>query len=81
MYKLELMDGTIIDNLTRKNPSTFMVEGDSSLYFKLNEDNLSCATLYKDDDIEDIWMDYERQNFFYDNGVVEFRVRKKEELE
>lgn len=81
MYKLELMDGTIIDNLSQKNPSTFTVEGDFSLYFKLNDDNLSCATLYNGDEIKDIWINYQRQNFFCDNGIIEFRVRKKEEWE
>jgi hypothetical protein len=82
MYKLELLDGTIIDNLTRLNPSTFSKPSDSSdIYYKLTDDNLSCATLYKDDEIEDILIDYSRQNFFWENGIISFRIRKKEEAE
>lgn len=79
MYSLELMDGTIINNLHRKNPSTFWVEGDSSLYWLLTDDNLACATLYNDDDIDDILIDYHRQNFMCQNNIVEFRLSKKEE--
>ena len=76
MYSLELMDGTIIHNVNRINPSTFEVEGDSSLYWLLTEDNLACATLYLGDEIEDIFINCRRQNFYCNNGIVRFRIQE-----
>lgn len=82
MYKLEFLDGSYIDNVKRINPSTFEVEGTNSLeiYFQLNDDNLSCVTLYKDGNIEDIFMDYTRQNFSCINGIIRFRLERRKDL-
>lgn len=82
MYKLEFLDGSCIDNLSRINPSTFEVEGLNSLdiYFQLNDDNLSCATLYKDDDIEDLFLNCYRQNFSCIDGVIRFRIGRREDI-
>ena len=77
MYSLHLLDGTIL-NVRRINPSTFELDSnDSQIYFALNESNLSFALLYKDDMLEDVFLDYVRQNYSYDNGVIRFRIGKR----
>jgi hypothetical protein len=56
--KLELTDGTTIDNLKRINKYVYEVEGaPSSLYFQLSNTNLAFATLYNDEgDIEEMFV-------------------------
>lgn len=75
MYKLILADGTEIDNLYRLNPSTFELESnDSQIYWSLSEDNLAFATLYKDEELEEILMDCARTSYSMQNGVIHFRI-------
>lgn len=74
MY-LQLVDGTTITGLRRINPGTFELDSsDSSLYYKLDENNLSLALLFEDDLLEDIFVDYKLSNFSCVNGVVDFRI-------
>ena len=82
MYRLEFLDGSYIDNVTRINPSTFEVEGNNSLerYFQLNDDNLSCVTLYKDDELEDVLIDQRRQNFSCIDGIIRFRIEGRKDV-
>ena len=75
MYKLILADGTIIDNITRINPSTFEIESDDSqIYWKLSQDNLAFATLYKDDELEEMYIDCARTSYTMQNGLIHFRI-------
>lgn len=76
MYKLLLLDGSTIDNLRRINPSTFELDGDNSLeiYFKLNERNLTYAILFKDNIIDDVFINYTKNNFVYQNNIISFRI-------
>ena len=75
MYKLVLADGTELDGLERLNPSTFEIESnDSQIYWQLSDDNLAFATLYKDEELEEIFMDYTRASYTMQNGVIHFRI-------
>ena len=83
MYKLKLNDGTIIDNLERINISTFQCEGDASspIYNQLSDQNLSFAFLFNGDEIEELLIDYRRQNFTFQNNIIRFRIAPIQELE
>ena len=76
MYKLQLLDGSTIDNLRRLNPSTFELDGNNSLeiYFKLNERNLTYAILYKDNIVDDVFINYTKNNLVCQNNVISFRI-------
>ena len=75
MYSLHLMDGTVISNLKRLNPSTFELESnDSQLYFQLNNENLNLAFLNEGDMPVDMFVDYTLQNFSCFCGVIQFRL-------
>lgn len=75
MYSLHLVDGTIITPLERLNPSTFRFKAnDSNIYFKLTPMNLAIGLLYKDDILEDVFVDYCLQNFSFNNGIIQFRI-------
>lgn len=74
MY-LQLLDGTIINDLQRINPGTFKLNSDdSSLYYKLNGNNLSLALLFEGDLLEDVFIDYKLTNFSNMSGVIRFRI-------
>lgn len=83
MYKIKLADGTIIDNLERVNYTTFEQKGNDSspIYFQLSDQNLSFAILYKDDEVEEIFIKYRRQNFLSQNNLIRFRIAPIQELE
>ena len=75
MYKLVLADGTELDNIMRVNPSTFEIQSDDSqIYWKLSQDNLAFATLYKDDELEEMFIDCARTSYTMQNGVIHFRI-------
>ena len=75
MYKLVLADGTELEGFERLNPSTFEVQSnDSQIYWQLSDDNLAFATLYKDEELEEIFMDYTRASYTMQNGVIHFRI-------
>ena len=77
MYSLVLTDGTTIANLRQIKPYVFELDSDNvnnEIYFALNDNNLALAMLYEDDELIEILMDYTRQNFYYNNHVVEFRL-------
>ena len=77
MQKLILADGTEIEILERVNPSTFKCKASQNLYFELNEENLSFATLIEDEELEEVFLDCIRQNYFLDGDIVTFRIREK----
>ena len=83
MYKLKLNDGTIIDNLERINESTFQCKGDASspIYHQLSDQNLSFAFLFKDGEVEDLFIDYRRQNFLAQGDIIQFRLTPIRDLE
>ena len=59
MYILQLTNGTLIEGLTRLNPSTFEVNTESALNHVLTDNNLSMAILSNEDGLlEDIFIDY-----------------------
>jgi hypothetical protein len=61
LYSLRLLDGSSINGLQRLNPSTFELQSeDGSIYWKLNDDNLSLAILLDGEDMIDIFIDYTR---------------------
>ena len=76
MYKLTLANGTIIEGLSKLNPSTFEVAADNNIYHLLTNANLQYATLEDKNDplYLDILVDYTRQNFIYQNGIAHFRL-------
>ena len=75
MYKLILADGTTIDNIMRVNPSTFEIESnDPQIYWELSQDNLAFATLYKDDELEEMYIDCARTSYTMQNGLIHFRI-------
>ena len=75
MYKLVFADGTELDGLERLNPSTFEIESnDSQIYWQLSDDNLAFATLYKDEELEEMFMDCTRASYTMQNGVIHFRI-------
>lgn len=75
MYKLVLADGTELTGLERLNPSTFEIESNNSqIYWQLSDDNLAFATLYKDEELEEIFMDCKRASYSMQNGVIHFRI-------
>lgn len=81
-YSLELADGTSLSPLSRLNPSTFELKSeDGSLYYQLNNYNLSFAVLLTEDgDMEDVFLDYTLQNFTCQAGTIRFRIADREEL-
>ena len=75
MYKLILADGSELSNLERLNPSTFQLKStDSQIYWQLSDDNLAFATLYNDDELDDILMNYTRNSYYAQNGIIQFRI-------
>ena len=75
MYKLVLADGIKLEGLERLNPSTFEIQSnDSQIYWQLSDDNLAFATLYKDEELEEIFMDCMRASYSMQNGVIHFRI-------
>lgn len=79
MYRLELADGTVINDLDRLNPSTFQFRSnDPNYYWILSPSNLAFATLYKDDELEEVFIDYIRNSYYASNGVIEFRITPSE---
>lgn len=75
MYKLILADGTTIDNITRVNPSTFEIKSnDPKIYWDLSQDNLAFATLYNDDELEEMYIDCARTSYTMQNGLIHFRI-------
>lgn len=75
MYKLILADGTELDNIMRVNPSTFEIQSDDSqIYWKLSQDNLAFATLYKDDELEEMFIDCARTSYSMQNWLIHFRI-------
>ena len=75
MYKLVLADGTELEGLERLNYSTFEIQSnDSQIYWQLSDDNLAFATLYKDEELEEIFMDCMRTSYTMQNGVIHFRI-------
>lgn len=75
MYKLVLADGTELDGLERLNYSTFEIQSNNSqIYWQLSDDNLAFATLYKDEELEEIFMDCMRTSYTMQNGVIHFRI-------
>lgn len=82
MYKLELADGTVIENIDRLNPSTFQFRSDNpDYYWILSPSNLAFATLYKDDELEDIFIDYMKTSYLFSSGWVRFRIIPVKEVE
>lgn len=79
MYKLVFSDGSAIENIERLNPSTFQVKStDSQIYWQLSDDNLAFATLYNDDELEEVFIGYTRNSYYASNGVIEFRITPSE---
>ena len=75
LYTLQLTDGTSLTNLTRINPSTFLLPStDPSTYWKLSDSNLELATLMFNDELEEIFMDYTLQNYSLSGGAIRFRI-------
>lgn len=75
MYKLLLADGTELTNLKRLNPSTFEIDSnDNQIYWQLSDDNLAFATLYKDEELKEIFVDCMRASYTMQNGVIHFRI-------
>ena len=75
MYKLVLADGTELEGLERLNYSTFEIQSNNSqIYWQLSDDNLAFATLYKDEELEEIFMDCMRTSYTMQNGVIHFRI-------
>lgn len=83
MSSLQLADGTLIKGLKQLNPLTFeLISDDNSIYHQLNDFNLSFAVLLDEDGVmQEVYLDYMRQNFLYQNGVIRFRLIAAEELE
>ena len=81
MYKFVLADGTELNNICRLNPSTFEIESNNSqMYWALSQDNLAFATLYKDEELEDIFIDCLRTSYSIQNGIVHFRITPLSEV-
>lgn len=83
MYKLVLANGYEINGLTCLNPSTFKLPVEcQEIYWQLTPENLSFVTLYKDGELDEVFLDYAQQNFYCGNGYTEFRIRHltKEEM-
>ena len=75
MYKLVLVDGTELEGLKRLNPSTFEIESnDYQIYWQLSNDNLAFATLYKDAELDEIFIDCMCTSYTMQNGVIHFRI-------
>lgn len=82
MYTLQLTNGTLIEGLTRLNPSTFEVNAGNALNHLLTDNNLSMAVLLNEDGLlEDIFIDYTLQSFFFQNNIFHFRIAEIKELE
>lgn len=82
MYTLQLTDGTLIEGLTRLNPSTFEINSEIALNHQLNDNNLSLAVLLDEDGlVSDIFVDYTLQSFFFQNNIFHFRIAEIAELE
>lgn len=81
MYKPILADGTELNNIRRLNPSTFEIESNNSqMYWVLSQDNLAFATLYKDEELEDVFIDCLRTSYSIQNGIVHFRITPLSEV-
>lgn len=81
MYKLILADGTELNNIHRLNPSTFEIKSnDSQMYWVLSQDNLAFATLYKNEELEDVFIDCLRTSYSMQNGIVHFRITPLSEV-
>ncbi len=81
MYKLVLADGTELNNIHRLNPSTFEIESNNSqMYWILSQDNLAFATLYKDEELEDAFIDCARTSYSMQNGIIHFRITPLSEV-
>ena len=81
MYKLVLANGTELDGLERLNPSTFEIKSnDSQIYWQLSNDNLAFATLYKDDELEEMFIDCMRASYSMQSGVIHFRITPIKEV-
>lgn len=81
MYTLQLTNGTLIEGLTRLNPSTFEVNTESALNYLLTDNNLSMAILSNENGLlEDIFIDYTLQSFFFQNNIFHFRIAEIKEL-
>ena len=65
MQKLILADGTEIEILERVNPSTFKCKASQNLYFELNEENLSFATLIENEELD-------RKEGLKNSGITEY---------
>lgn len=82
MYTLQLTNGTLIEGLTRLNPSTFEVNAENALNHLLTDNNLSLAVLLDEDGlVTDIFIDYTLQSFFFQNNIFHFRIAEIKELE
>ena len=83
MFSLQLADGTLIKGLNRLSPSTFEIaSNDKTLYHQLNNFNLSFAVLFDEDGVmQEVYLDYVRQNYICQNGVIRFKLIAAEELE
>lgn len=80
MYKLSLMNGTTL-TVCRLNPSTFELNSNDSQLYNLLANNLALAFLSNEDDLlEDIFVDYDLQNFSCLNNVIRFRIGPWDEV-
>lgn len=80
MYTLNLCDGTRL-SLDRLKQDTFaIVSKDSSVYHELNDFNLSLAFLDEDDSLCEVYVDYCLQNYYWDNGIVRFKIAPWDEV-
>ena len=82
MYTLQLTDGTLIEGLSRLNPSTFEVNLEVALNRQLNDNNLLIAILLDEDGIlADVFLDYTLQSCVQDCEKFHFRIASIAELE
>lgn len=78
---LYLLDGTIIRDLELIGRNKFQVKNiENNLYHLLNDNNLSLAFLDEDNILMDIYIDFALQNYFFDNGYVQFKINPWEEV-
>ena len=81
MFKLQLTDGTIIAPLRRLGQAKFELDSnDGSIWQKLNDFNLTLALLFEDDELVDVYIDYMKQNYFNNNGIISFKIRSIAEV-
>lgn len=81
MYSITLSNGTILSNLNRANNGAFWFKGTTFPSNLLTPKNLAFITIEKDEELDEVLMDYTLQDLSVQGGYVQFRITPMQKYE